>query len=49
MVGSIPIANDADAYGNTVEADKLRGAAVDPRAGLLTDREHYWCVQVPHP
>ena len=27
---------DADAYARTVEADRLRGLAVDPRAGLIT-------------
>lgn len=27
---------DADAYASTVEADKLRGVAVDPRAGRVT-------------
>lgn len=27
---------DADAYARTVEADRLRGLAVDPRAGLVT-------------
>jgi len=27
---------DADAYARTVEADRLRGLAIDPRAGLVT-------------
>ena len=27
---------DADAYARTVEADRLRGLAIDPRAGLIT-------------
>lgn len=30
---------DADAYANTIEADKLRGVAVDPRSGRLTVRD----------
>jgi integrase len=32
---------DADAYASTVEADKLRGVAVDPRAGRVT--LELWC------
>jgi len=31
---------DADAYANTVEADKLRGVARDPRAGRITLAEY---------
>src|ERR1039457_6067329 len=30
---------DADAYAATIEADKLRGVAVDPRSGRLTVEE----------
>ena len=32
---------DADAYANTVEADKIRGGVVDPRAGRVT--LEVWC------
>jgi hypothetical protein len=32
---------DADAYASTVEADKLRGGVVDPRAGRVT--LEVWC------
>ena len=27
---------EADAYARTVEADRLRGLVIDPRAGLVT-------------
>jgi len=40
---------DADAYARTVEADRLRGLAIDPRAGLVTFETYarQWVRQRP--
>jgi integrase len=40
---------DADAYARTVEADRLRGLAIDPRAGLVTFETYArrWVCQRP--
>jgi integrase len=40
---------DADAYATTVEADRLRGIAIDPRGGrvLFTDYSRAWLVRRP--